>query len=513
MTRRASLTAMAALAGLTGLIPAASLLAATPASPAVALPPSPFGNAPAEVAQGPIAPATGPAQTVQVGTTVDPVWWRGFGSPVLDALVDRALAANNDLAGASANLRQAHELAGAARGVLFPQVDAGYSVQRQRLSGTLQSPLNDPLASVFSLHTAQVSVAYSLDLFGGNAARLASARAAERATAARLAGVRTMVAGNVVLAVIQNAALEAQLAATREGADSNREILRLLRTREALGAVGKADLAAQEAALAASEALLPPLERARLANLAGLAVLLGQAPGSDLPALPGLDALTLPANLPLSLPSDLLAQRPDVAAAAAALEGATADRRAAVAARLPSITLSAAAGGTATDFTDMFRNGNPFWSLIGGLTAPLFHGGQLRHQQKAAEAALDAAKAQYKGIALQAFADVSNALTALDTDARELDAAERANRAAQTSLTYATRQLQLGSVGTLAVLNAKAAAQSARTQWLAAREQRLTDTVGLMTALGGGTGTAVSQPTGSPAIPAPTSAPTQGSRP
>lgn len=498
MTRRS------ALACLAGLIPAASLLAATPATVPVPLPPSPVGNAPAEVASAPIAPVSGPAQTVQVGTPVDSAWWRAFGSPTLDALVERALAANSDLAAAGANLRQAHELAGAARGVLFPQVDAGYSVQRQKLSGTLSTPLNDPLPTVFSLHTAQVSVAYSLDLFGGNAARLASAKAAERATAARLAGVRTMVAGNVALAVIQNAALEAQVAATREAVDSNREILRMLQAREALGAVGKADVSAQEAALAASETLLPPLERARLANLASLAVLLGQAPGSTLPDLPKLADLTLPSNLPLSLPSDLLAQRPDVAAAAAAMEGATADRRAAVAARLPSITLSATAGGAARDFSDMFRDGNPFWTLIGGLTAPLFHGGQLRHQQKAAEAALDAAKAQYRGIALQAFADVSNALTALDTDARELDAAARADRAAQTSLTYTTRQLQFGSVGTLAVLNARAAAQSARTQWLSAREQRLMDTVGLMTALGGGAGPAVSVPSGGQAIlPAP----------
>lgn len=502
-----------ALLALLGSLPATGLLAAPRASAPVPLPPTPLGNAPVEVARGPIAPAAGPAQTVEIGAPVDRAWWHAFASPVLDALVDRALAANSDLAAASANLRQAHELARAARGVLFPQVDAGYSVQRQKLSGTLSSPLNDPLPTVFSLHTAQVSVAYSLDLFGGNAARLASAKAAERATAARLAGVRTMVAGNVALAVIQNAALEAQVAATREAVDSNREILRMLHAREALGAVGKADIAAQEAALAASEALLPPLERSRLANLASLSVLLGQAPGSDLPALPRLSELTLPAELPLSLPSELLAQRPDVAAAAAAMEGATADRRAAVAARLPSITLSATAGGAATDFSDMFRNGNPFWTLIGGLTAPLFHGGQLRHQQRAAEAALDAAKAQYRGIALQAFADVSNALTALDTDARELDAAERADRAAQTSLTYTTRQLQLGSVGTLAVLNARAAAQSARTQWLAAREQRLMDTVGLMTALGGGSGLAVSQPTGSRAMPAASPATPPGPRP
>ncbi|MBC2668375.1 efflux transporter outer membrane subunit [Novosphingobium piscinae] len=482
MSRRLTLMLACALAPLAAATPAS---AGTPAI-GLSLPASAAGNAPAEVLTGPIAPDHGPPQTVRPGMALAADWWRAFASPALDALVARALDANTDLAVAGANLRQAQELTAAARGVLFPQVDAGYAVERERLSGTIATPLADPVPSLFSLHTAQLSVGYSLDLFGGNRARVASARAAAWATAEHLRGVRTMVAGNVVLAAIQNAALEAQLEAAQAAVDSNREILRLLRARQALGAIGQADVAAQEAALAASEGLLPPLERARRANLAGLGVLLGAAPGAPLPPLPALDTLTLPADLPLSLPSDLVAQRPDVAAAAAALEGAGADVRAAIAARLPTITLSAAAGGAARDFGALFADGNPFWSLLGGLTAPLFHGGTLRHQQKAAEAALDAAKAQYRGAALQAFADVANALTALTTDARALDAATRADTAAQTSLGYVRRQLELGSVGTLTVLNARATAQQARAQLLAARTMRLTDTVGLFAALGGG---------------------------
>ena len=493
MTRRliraltgATLPAVLPLAGVAVLAIAAPAAAGRPEAGAVPLPPSPAGNAAPAVLTAPIAPLSGPAQTVHPGMAVADAWWQAFGNPSLDALVARALAANSDIAAASANLRQAHELARAARGVLFPQVYAGYSVERQSLSGTIATPLADPVPTLFSLHTAQLNLGYSLDLFGGNAARVASARAAERATAERARGVRTIVAGNVVLAVIQNAALEAQLAAAQDAAQSNREILRLLRAREALGAIGKADVAAQEAALASSEGLLPPLERARQANLAALSLLLGEAPGTPLPPLPALDALTLPADLPLTLPSELVARRPDVAASAAALEGASADLRAAVAARLPSITLGASVGGAARDFSALFRDGNPFWTLLGGIAAPLFHGGSLRHQQKAAEAALDAAKAQYRGVALQAFADVSNALTALDTDGRALDAATRADSAAQTSFGYARRQLELGSVGTLAVLNARATAQQARSQLLTARTMRLTDTVGLFTALGGG---------------------------
>ncbi|WP_408588978.1 efflux transporter outer membrane subunit [Novosphingobium sp.] len=468
------------------VLPQPGLARTKPVKVELPLPPTPAGAAPQTAVTAPIAPQSGPAQTVHVGTAAADRWWTAFASPAINDLVDQALVANADLGAAQAALRQAHDLAGAARGALFPQLDAGYQVERQRISQTLSSPLLDPNPTVFSVHTAQVSVSYALDLFGANRAHFASAAAQARVAAAQADGVRNLVSANVVLAVIQNAALQAQAEDAQTAIDSNRAVLTMLRRREALGAVGKADVAAQEAALAAAEGALPPLERARRTNLAALAVLLGLAPGAALPKLPALDEIALPTDLPLVLPSDLVAQRPDVAAAAAGMEGAGADLKAAIAARLPSITLSASTGGAARDFSDMFRDGNPFWSLLGGLTAPLFHGGTLRKQQRASQDALEAATARYRGVALQAFADVSNALTALSTDADALDAASRGDTAAQASLGFVKRQLELGSVGTLAVLNAAAAAQQARIQYVQARSARLTDTVGMFVALGGG---------------------------
>lgn len=473
------------------LTPLALVCLASPAFAAkgdstnVPMPPTLVGNASEAVLSKPIAPASGPAQTVVAGERVALSWWHAFGSVALDTLVDRALLANNEIAVAKANLAQAHELARAARGGALPQADLGYNVERQRLSRTLSSPLNDPAPTIFSLHTAQVSVSYAPDLFGGNAARVRSAKAAERVAAERLAGQRNMIVANTILAVIQNAMLEAQEKAARTALNSNRELLDLTRRREALGAVGKADVAAQELALASAETTLAGLERVRRTNLAVLSVLLGEDPGTSLPSLPALADLRLPDRLPLALPSDLLAQRPDVAAAAATLEGAGADVKVAIAARLPVLSLSATAGGTAQTFSDMFRVGNPFWTLLGGLTAPLFHGGALKHQQKAAEAALEAAKASYRATALQSFADVSNALTALATDGDALDAAKRADDAASRNLDYAQRRLRIGVGGTFDVYVANAAAQSARSQAISAIAMRLSDSVALFTALGG----------------------------
>jgi NodT family efflux transporter outer membrane factor (OMF) lipoprotein len=433
-----------------------------------------------------IAPIAGPAQQVVPGATVRPDWWRQFGSPALDALVDRALAANNDLATAESTLRQSREQAAAASGASLPQLDASYQAQRIRVSRTLSNPLTDPNEYLYTLHTAQLSVSYPLDLFGAQRNKVRSARAAAEVAANRFTAARTTVLTNLVNAVIQQAALAGQAEAASAAIRSNREILTMMQQRQALGDIGASDVAAQQTALATAENALPPLQR-QLDHQRGLiATLIGVAPGSPLPPLPTLADLTLPGTLPVALPAGIVANRPDVRAAEAAMRGAGADLGAAIAARLPTIQLSATVGGEATNITEMFASGNPFWTLVGGVTQPIFHGGQLLHQQRAAAAALEGAKSQYRAAVLQAFLDVSDALSGLRTDADALDAATRASAAAERNLTFTRRQLELGSVGTLALLNASAAGAQASSQLVQARAARLSDTVALFQAVGGG---------------------------
>lgn len=444
------------------------------------LPPGAGGNA----ALTPIAPSAGPAQAIDVGTPVPAQWWRGFGSPALDALVDRALANNNDIQTADAALRQAHELVRVANAAGMPQLDASYQAQRARTSAALSNVLADPNVSLYTLHTAQLNVSYALDLFGGNRSRQLSARAAADVARYHLAAARTSVIANLVQAVIQQASLVEQVNAAETSVKVNRDILVLMRKRQAIGAVGAADVATQETAVAAAEEALPPLRRALAHQQALIAALIGVAPGVPLPELPGFAELKLPADLPASLPSDLVRQRPDILAAAAQMQGAAADVGTAIAARLPNIQLSANVGGMATRFADMFSSGNPFWALIGGVTQPLFHGGALHHQQKAAEAVLEGSKSQYRATVIQAFVDVSDALTGLHSDADALDAAARADDAATRALGFVRRQLELGDVGTLALLNATTASAQARGQLIQARAARLTDTVALYQAMG-----------------------------
>lgn len=451
-------------------------------------PTTPISMAP-PVTQATITPTAGPAQTIEPGVPVRADWWKSFNSPALDDLVDKALTANNDLAIADANLRQARENASVANGARAPQVDVGYQAERQNTSDQLANNLRDDRVYLYTLHTATVNVSYPLDLFGGLKSQYRSARAQAEVAGHRRDAAHTMVIANLVTAVIQHAQYAEQLDAARESVQNYHNLLDMMLKRQKLGDIGAADVSAQQTALATAEGAIPPLLRQLDHQKSVIAMLIGVAPGSTLPRLPTLDELQLPADLPVGLPAQIVANRPDVRAAEANMRGAGADVGVAIAARLPGLQLTAVAGGVSTSFVDMFANGNPFFSVIGAVTQPLFHGRQLLHKQHAAEAALDGAKAQYRGAVLQAFSDVQDALTGVTTDGQALDAATRASDAAERNLDFTQRQLQLGGVGTLTLLNASNSAATAASQLVQARAARLIDTVALYQAVGGGINT------------------------
>ena len=437
----------------------------------------------------PAPPATEAYLTVPVPPQVVPgevpvEWWRDFGSVELDKMVAMALAANSDLKVSEATLRQSREQARAAGAALLPTVDASLASERSKSSSYLSPVLNAPVFD-FTLQTAQVSVSYPFDLFGGARRSIESARAATEAQLYRSAAARLTLTTNVVVAAVTEAALREQLDAAHRAAEANVTLLSLFERRQALGAVGLADVATQAAALGQAEGLIPPLEKALVHQQAALSILLGREPSLPLPATIDLGRLVLPSTVPLRLPSELVRQRPDIRAAAAALHGASADVGVAIAARLPAIALTATGGGASPNFADLFRNGNPFWQVIGGITQPLFHGGQLLHRQRAAEAALDAAEAQYRSTVLAAFVDVSDALTALRTDDVALGAATRADVAAQQSLLFVKRQVALGSSDTIASLIATATASQTAQVLIQARAARFTDRVAMIQAIGG----------------------------
>ena len=428
----------------------------------------------------------GDAQGMRVDTGSIPPseWWHVFHDAGIDDAVASAFHNSPTLAAARANLEQAGSLARAQRRSLLPSASVGYNAARQRNSGTLSPPLssNDNL---YALHTAQLTVSYVPDVFGGNHRQVESLAAQEEVQRHQLDAARQMLAANVVSSLIQLSSLDAQVGVTRDIVSANEESLDLTRRQEALGALGKLDIATQESALQQARATLDALVKQREAIRDALAVLLGQPPSElKVPTIP-LDALVVPDRIPVSVPAEWVRRRPDIAAAEAQVHAATAQVGVAVANRFPQFSINGTYGGSATRFGEMFATGNVFWSFVGGAAQSIFDFGVLKARQHAAEAGVRVAMEQYRQTVLVGLQNVADAMYALDADSAGAHAANGAEAAARQTLAFTRRGRELGSASALNVLAAQQGWQQARLSALQMRGQRLQDVVALMVAAAG----------------------------
>jgi NodT family efflux transporter outer membrane factor (OMF) lipoprotein len=291
---------------------------------------------------------------------------------------------------------------------------------------------------------------------------------------------------NIVVGAIQEASLRAQIKATLQIIKVVRDSLELVRRQRNLGQIADLDVVTQEAVLAQVEQTLPPLQRQLEQQRHLLAALAGNFPSERLVEQFELAMMHLPEDLPLSVPSALVEQRPDIRQAEANLKSASALIGVAVAARLPNIAITANVGSTSPSIDQLFSPNTGFWSLAGGITHPIFHGGTLLHQELASRAAYDQAAEQYKSTVITAFQNVADVLTALRTDADALQKAVAAESASKRTLTITQARQQLGDINILAVLVAQQLYQQALITLVQARAARFADTAALYQALGGG---------------------------
>jgi NodT family efflux transporter outer membrane factor (OMF) lipoprotein len=447
----------------------------------------------------------GEAQRFDMGQDVPFKWWEAFGSPAINSLVERAFRANPTLRAAQASLRQAQELVYAQEGYFYPSVSADYNFERQKLAGNLSGssapgvqgngtaitavqqstpPYNEPL--YYNFHTAQLTVGFVPDVFGGNRRKVESLDAQAQIQRFELEATYVSLASNVVAAAIQEASTRAQLKAAREIIGHNEKSLQILHDKFDSGYATRIDVALQEQQLAQAKALLPPLEKQFEQNRDLIRALAGNLPDEDVAETFELTSLQLPSQLPLSLPSKIIEQRPDVRAAEEQVRSANAQVGMAVAAMLPQFTITGVAGGSATQFAQMFRHGGPFWSLIGDVSQPVFAGGTLWHTKRAADEALHQAAAQYQTTVLQAYQNVADTLHAMVSDADALATAVESERAAKVTLDLTQQRMQSGYSDYLTELASEMAYQQAVLSRVQAQATRLGDTAALYQALGGG---------------------------
>lgn len=431
------------------------------------------------------AGVAGATQRFVTGQDISAEWWTCFGSDALNELVASALRANPDLNAAEAALRAARETVSAQRGAYLPSAGVQLTPTRQKVAGALASGALSG-DNVYSLHTAQLNISYVPDVFGANRRQVEALSAQVELQRFQLEAVYMTLTSNVVSTAIQEASLRAQLAATQKLILLSTRLLDITRKQRAAGQIGGTDVAAQEAALALTQALLPPLEKQLAQQRSLLAVLAGRFPSNEITQHFELGSLSLPGELPLSLPSRLVEQRPDIRASEAQLHAASAQVGIATAARLPNITLTANIGSAALGFSQLFGSGGGFWFVGAELAQPIFKGGTLLHQQRAAEAAYEQAVAQYRSAVLTGFRNTADTLQAIVSDAEALRAASASEAAARKSLALARRQRELGATGSADLILAEQTYEQAIYVLVQAQASRYVDTVGLFQALGGG---------------------------
>jgi NodT family efflux transporter outer membrane factor (OMF) lipoprotein len=427
----------------------------------------------------------GEAQRFQPGAEISSDWWTLFHSAPLNELIEHSLANNPDLEAAQAALLSAREGVLAQRGAYYPSVAAEFSVTRQGQSGVIAPTLTSNALS-FNLFTPEVTVSYVPDVFGLNRRTVESAQAQAQSVHFRMIATYNTLVANVAVTAIQQGSIQMQIEATRQLIDIDTNILQILKYQFGKGYANGLDVAAQESQLAQVQATLPPLQKqaAQLRDL--MASLAGEFPSQGPAGNFDLASLQLPQDLPLSVPADLVRQRPDVRQAEADLHDASAKIGIAEANRFPNITLTANTGSSASAINEIFNSGTGFWSIGADLTAPVFQGGALLHQERAAKATYAQAAAQYRSTVLAACQNVADTLAALSTDADGLKAAAIAADAAKTALDLSERQWKDGYAGYLALLSAQQVYQQAQINLVQAQASRFADTAALFQALGGG---------------------------
>jgi NodT family efflux transporter outer membrane factor (OMF) lipoprotein len=428
------------------------------------------------------SPSAG-TQHVALGKEIEGDWWSLFGSEPIDGIVKQALEHNRTLEVAAQTLAQSHELAVAQAGVRYPQVGLTAGFGRQQYGAEFFG--GDFSFPPFTYFAVGPTVSYTVDYMGGIARSIEQQQAQAEAARQQLDAAFLSVSGQAVMQTITVASLRAQIATVETILEQDRDNLRLVRTAFEAGSVARIDVVSAESQIASDSALLPPLRQDLAKAHHALSLVLGRLPEKELPADLELLQITLPLEIPVSLPSELAHHRPDILAAEARLHAATSAVGVADSNLYPKIQLTGTVGPQAVTSGALLDRSSVAWSLISGLTMPLFDGGTLHAQKRAAVDAMRASAASYQETVLEAFTQVADLLEALAHDAEELAAQDQAQQAAEANLSLTRAAYREGNVGILRVLDAQRSYQQARLGYVQTVGQRYLDTVQLFLALGG----------------------------
>lgn len=412
-------------------------------------------------------------------------WWTQFGSPQLNRLIEQARRDSFDVAAAVARVRQAQATAVIAGAPLLPEVKFNLSTSHQRLLRGQGGPDLDATQSNDTVNSfgANLSASYEVDFWGGRAAARDSALHSLRASASDQATVELTLLSNVADRYAQTLAARQREQIAELNLANARNVLELVQTRYDAGSATALELAQQQSLVASQQRQLPLIQQLAQESRITLAALLGQpVQALDLGTEP-FQALTWPRIGP-GVPSQLLSRRPDLAKAEAELAAAQADVRVARAAMLPAVTLGATFGSDAGKAVEILRS--PYYTLTGGLVAPIFNNGRLTAERDKARARQDELLQTYRGAIINGFADVEKALSNITRLDQQRQWQTQELQAAQNALRIAESRYQAGAEDWLSVLDSQRTLYTAQDLNVQLRLSRLQASIALYKALGGG---------------------------
>jgi multidrug efflux system outer membrane protein len=421
---------------------------------------------------------TGESVELKSGAATDVAWLNLLQDTVLVQLVRRALEQNRDVQVAMARVRESRALAGASKGALYPQLYANASAAtNQVVFGTFGAQKYDALI-------IQANLQWEIDFWGGirrsvQAANFDAAAVQEGENAVRL----TLVA-DVATAYVELRELDDDLAISLSTLESRRETLRIARRRYEQGLISELDVRQFEAEVAGPAAAVALYSRAISQKENQLRVLLGEGPGEIPRGLP-LVQVVRGLNVPDSLPAALVAQRPDVKRADREAAASNARIGVAIANRLPQFLVTGSYGTQATGTIGLFRSSTETYLLQGGISIPLFTGGRLVNEQRAAVARADQSRSAYEQAVLVALGEVSDALVGVRTSRDQAAALDLQVAALERAEALATMRYQAGLSSYLDLLDAQRALYTAQLAQAQTRRLRLVSAVQLYKALGG----------------------------
>jgi NodT family efflux transporter outer membrane factor (OMF) lipoprotein len=416
-------------------------------------------------------------------------WWEPFGDADLDALEREVDISNQTVQAAEARVRNANAAIQVARAGLFPAVNASAAATRSsRGSGNAGNAINAGSggggSGVSNNYNLALDASWEIDLWGRVRRGVEASEATAQATAADLAAAKLSVQATLAQGYLLLRVEDAQIKLLEDTAAGYEKSLQLTKNQYAAGIIGRGDVAQAETQLKSTQAQVFDARLARAQLEHAIAVLVGKPP-AELTIAPKTFVAAFP-PVPPALPSELLERRPDIAAAERRVASANAEVGVAQAAFYPSLSLSATGGFQSSAIGSLLSLPSRYWSLGAGLAQFVFDAGLRSAQKSEAIAAYDETVATYRSTVLGAFAEVEDNLAALSLLGQEATVQDDAVKAARESAAIAVNQYKAGTANYLAVVVLQAAALNNERAALGIMGRRLTASVGLIKALGGG---------------------------